>query len=111
MIVNLFVNACQATEGQLEKKIFIRAWSNEDTLFFSIQDNGSGIPENVQPYIFDEHYTTRKNGNGLGLSMVKRILESHSGTIEYKTSSSKGTIFTCSLPAIKDVVPEPLTCP
>ncbi|SLM32397.1 putative Response regulator receiver sensor signal transduction histidine kinase [Desulfamplus magnetovallimortis] len=102
VIVNLFINACQAIEGQEEKKIFIRAWAEDDRLYFSIKDNGPGIPEDILPHIFEEHYTTRKDGNGLGLSMVKKILKTHHGTVECITSKGDGAMFTCSLPAITD---------
>lgn len=100
VIVNLFINACQAVEGQQLKDITIKVWSNNDRIFFSISDNGPGIADNVLPHIFEEHYTTKKDGNGLGLSMVKKILESHKGTIKCLTAVGKGTNFTFSLPTI-----------
>lgn len=101
VIINLFINACQAVEGQALKRITIRAWSENERIFFSIQDNGPGIPAHVLPHIFEEHYTTRKEGNGLGLSMVQRILNGHSGTITCSTSGDGGTVFTLSLPVFK----------
>ena len=106
VIVNLFINACQAVERQKVKKITLRVWSNNDRLFFSIQDNGPGIPEEIFPFIFDEHYTTRKDGNGLGLSMVKKIMEAHNGTLECFSDPGDGTLFICSLPALKDSLNE-----
>ncbi|MBF0468516.1 MAG: response regulator [Desulfamplus sp.] len=98
VIINLFINACQAVEGQQNKRITIRAWSEKRRIFFSVQDNGPGIPEHVMPNIFKEHYTTRKDGNGLGLSMVQKILHSHNGTISCSTTAGEGTTFTLSLP-------------
>ncbi len=100
VIVNLFINACHAVEGQMKRDITIRLWSDTGRVFFSISDNGPGIPDNVLPHIFQEHYTTRKDGSGLGLSMVKKILESHNGTIECFTTIDKGTTFIISLPAV-----------
>lgn len=99
VIINLFINACQAVEGQKNKRITIRAWSKNEFIFFSIEDNGPGIPDNVLPHIFEERYTTHKEGNGLGLSMVQKILKNHNGTIDCSTTSGKGTVFTLSLPA------------
>jgi len=98
VIINLFINACQAVEGQEIKRITIRAWSESGHIFFSIQDNGPGIPDHALPHIFEEHYTTRKDGNGLGLSMVQRILKGHNGTITCSTAGNVGTIFTLALP-------------
>ena len=106
VIVNLFINACQAVDRQKEKKITLRAWSNKDQLFFSIQDNGPGIPKDILPLIFNEHYTTRKDGNGLGLSMAKKIMEAHDGTLECFSDPGDGTLFICSLPALKDSLNE-----
>ncbi len=101
VIVNLFINACQAVERQESRRISIRAWSDNCSICFSISDNGPGIPESVLPHIFDEHYTTRKDGNGLGLSMVQRILSCHNGTIACSTAIGEGTTFTMTLPAFQ----------
>lgn len=101
VIINLFINACQAVEGQSVKRITIRAWSENGRILFSIKDNGPGIPDHVLPHIFEEHYTTRKDGNGLGLSMVKKILNGHNGTIACSTALDGGTTFTLSLPVFE----------
>ncbi|MBF0204931.1 MAG: GHKL domain-containing protein, partial [Desulfamplus sp.] len=98
VFVNLFINACQAVERQEIKKVTIKAWSEKGCIVVSIHDNGHGIPEHVLPHIFDEHYTTKKEGNGLGLSMVKRIMHCHNGTISCSTAVGEGTTFTLSLP-------------
>ncbi|MBF0389159.1 MAG: hybrid sensor histidine kinase/response regulator [Desulfamplus sp.] len=100
VIVNLFINACQAVEGQESKRVNIRAWVKDSRVFFSISDNGPGIPDSVLPHIFDDHYTTRQDGNGIGLAMVKKILDNHKGTIECSTQIGIGTTFTISLPAV-----------
>ncbi|MBF0259350.1 MAG: hybrid sensor histidine kinase/response regulator [Desulfamplus sp.] len=101
VIINLFINACQAVDGQQIKRIAIRAWSEKGQIFFAIQDNGPGIPDHILPHIFEEHYTTRKDGNGLGLSMVRKILHNHNGTIECSTTAGEGTTFTLSLPVFE----------
>ncbi|MBF0377847.1 MAG: response regulator [Desulfamplus sp.] len=98
VIVNLFINACQAVESQKNGRITIRVWSENAQIFFSISDNGPGIPDHVLQHIFDEHYTTRKDGNGLGLSMAQKIINSHKGTIYCSTVVGEGSTFTFSLP-------------
>ncbi|MBF0573931.1 MAG: response regulator [Desulfamplus sp.] len=101
LVLNIFMNACQAVEANKKNgRIVIRAWSENERLFFSVNDNGPGIPANVLPHIFKEHYTTRKDGNGLGLGMVQKIINSHDGTIDCSTVIGEGTTFTISLPAI-----------
>lgn len=103
VIVNLFINACQAVEGQEDKRIHIRAWHEKQHLFFSIKDNGPGVSEALSSRIFDEHFTTRKDGDGLGLPMVKKIMASHGGTLEcISNADSGGALFVCSLPAVQE---------
>ncbi|MBF0413173.1 MAG: hybrid sensor histidine kinase/response regulator [Desulfamplus sp.] len=101
VIVNLFINACQSVERQNKRDITIKVWSDNRHIFFSINDNGPGIPDNVLPRIFEENYTTRKDGNGIGLSMAKKIVDSHNGTIECLTTIGKGTTFILSLPVFE----------
>lgn len=63
----------------------------------SITDNGSGIPEDVQAYIFDPFVTSKNNGSGLGLALVAKIVGEHGGVIECD-SQSKRTTFRVMLP-------------
>ena len=56
------------------------------------------IPKENLSKIFDPYFTTRPDGTGLGLSIVQKIIESHNGTIDVKSSDAEGTIFTISLP-------------
>ncbi|MBF0229460.1 MAG: response regulator [Desulfamplus sp.] len=100
LVLNIFMNACQAVEAKKNGRIIIRAWSENERLFFSINDNGDGIPDHILPHIFEEHYTTRKDGNGLGLAMVQKIVNSHNGTIDCSTAIGEGTTFTLSFPVV-----------
>ena len=71
----------------------------------SIADKGVGIPESDLPHIFEPFYRGREviaaqvHGNGLGLSLVKNIIDAHGGTIKVSSSPGKGSVFTLSLPA------------
>ena len=71
--------------------------NNDNNLLLKISDNGTGIPKDELPYIFDRFYRTDKSrnrqsgGSGLGLSIVKYLIESHNGTIKINSELSKGT--------------------
>ena len=98
VVVNLFTNARQALEATENPTITARLWWENDKILFSISDNGSGIPADIIDNIFDERFTTKETGTGLGLNMVKQILESHNGTVEVESVINEGTTFTVSLP-------------
>jgi two-component system cell cycle sensor histidine kinase/response regulator CckA len=66
----------------------------------SIEDNGSGIPEDILPMIFDPYFTTKAKGSGLGLASVHSIIIKHEGIIEVHSEQGTGTGFTIFLPAI-----------
>lgn len=70
-------------------------------IVIKVQDNGTGIPKDVQPKIFDPFFTTKKNGKGtgLGLSTVYGIIKNHGGVITVETPDHGGTLFTICLPA------------
>ena len=74
----------------------------DDNIIMIFSDNGIGLSENVIPKIFDKFYqgdtSHATKGNGLGLTMVKKIVELHSGTIKCESVLSKGTKFTITLP-------------
>ncbi|BCS96710.1 hypothetical protein DSLASN_23420 [Desulfoluna limicola] len=98
VIVNLFVNASQAVEAREEKKITLRLWREPPWVCFSIHDNGPGIPEHVLPHIFEERFTTKAGGTGLGLHMAKGIVEAHGGSLGVLTVEGEGTTFVMRLP-------------
>ena len=73
-----------------------------DQLFIvlRLKDNGVGILDEHKDKIFEPHFTTRKeSGSGLGLSIVKTIVDHHQGTIELESIVGEGTCFTISFPA------------
>jgi two-component system nitrogen regulation sensor histidine kinase GlnL len=67
-------------------------------LVVTIEDNGRGIPEDLQPHLFDPFVTTKIGGKGLGLALVAKIVRDHGGVIEF-TSETRRTAFTVMLPA------------
>jgi len=94
VFVNIIRNAIQALEEQKDGDIIVtlNALYSDREMQISISDNGPGIPADVQEKIFRPNFTTKSNGNGLGLAISKRIVEGSGGRIEFETSD-KGTTF------------------
>lgn len=93
---NIIQNALQAVrQGQLPKiKVTIK--KGDKTVKISFADNGIGISKAIQSKVFEPKFTTKTKGMGLGLGIVKNIIDSHNGQIEY-TTSEKGTTFVITL--------------
>ena len=67
--------------------------------FIALQDNGKGIETDMQEKIFEPFFTTRSSGTGLGLAVVKAVVEGHGGTIDIRSSDGQGTRVLICLPA------------
>ncbi len=102
IITNLVKNAIQSIPENQEKKSIVVTVKKIDTnVLISVKDNGVGIePENINR-IFEPKFTTKNSGMGLGLGIIKNIIENYKGTITFETSRNNGTIFTVMLPIIK----------
>jgi len=94
VFVNIIRNAIQALEGRIDADIIIvlNAMYSDTEVQVSISDNGPGIPAELQEKIFRPNFTTKSNGNGLGLAISKHIVEGTGGRISFETSE-KGTTF------------------
>lgn len=95
-LLNIFVNAVQAMPngGQL---IVTMEWE-KSWLIMHIDDTGIGIPSENLPKIFSPFFTTKEQGNGLGLAEVHKVIQEHQGSIEVKSEVGKGTQFTIKIP-------------
>lgn len=92
VLENLIKNAVDSMKGVGSISIYVT--DQTQFVYIDITDTGKGIPRNRQKTVFDPGYTTKKRGWGLGLSLVKRIIENyHSGKIFVKQSDSNGTTF------------------
>jgi signal transduction histidine kinase len=69
----------------------------------TVRDNGSGIPDEMISRIFTPNFTTKSSGMGLGLSIVKRYVESAGGKIWFTTGHDTGTVFTVEIPLLYTV--------
>ena len=75
-------------------------------LMISIEDNGQGIPDHLKPHLFDPFVTTKRNGTGLGLALVAKIIGDHGGIIECDSEPRK-TVFRVLLPLASQTKPHP----
>ncbi|MFH0866473.1 MAG: ATP-binding protein [Bacteroidota bacterium] len=94
---NLIKNSVQAVQ---EKNgiISIKLTENKESYIIEIADNGIGIPEEQKSKIFSPNFTTKTGGTGLGLAMVKSIVESYNGKIWFESNKNIGTAFYVELP-------------
>lgn len=100
--LNLIGNAIEATEGGRGRKPFVKIRTHmapDGHVAFSVMDNGMGIPDELHDQLFEPFFTTKeKKGTGLGLAVVKRIVEEHRGKIDFETEPGEGTTFHIHLP-------------
>ncbi len=94
---NLIKNAIQSIDEHKRGSVIITVKNISKSCQITIQDNGSGIPDELKNKIFTPNFTTKTTGMGLGLAMVKNIVENLNGTIGY-TTNLDGTIFIIELP-------------
>ncbi|MFY4773811.1 two-component system sensor histidine kinase NtrB [Metabacillus sp. RGM 3146] len=96
VFINLMRNSIQARKDiPLEINLSVKRENHK--ISFSFSDNGRGIPNEMLPHIFDPFFTTKDEGTGLGLSLSRKIIENHKGSMKVK-SSTNGTVFTLVFP-------------
>ncbi len=98
IVTNLITNANQATEEKEDPKIEVKVLSKKDKIIIEVSDNGKGIGRDVEHLIFEPKFTTKSSGMGLGLPMIKSIIEAYEGSINFTSEEGKGTTFTVILP-------------
>lgn len=98
VLFNLLINAIYASPPKSTIKMIVE--SNDQSVFITIEDEGTGIPKNIKQKIFEPFFSTKpiNDGCGLGLSVVHGIVKSHNGEILLKNNVPTGTIFTIKLP-------------
>jgi nitrogen fixation/metabolism regulation signal transduction histidine kinase len=95
---NLIKNAVQAISNPSEGLISIQISTEGNQYQVRVSDNGKGIPEAMQEKVFYPNFTTKSGGMGLGLALVKNIIENSGGSISFKSVETKGTTFFITLP-------------
>jgi len=115
LIMNLIINAVEAIKGEGEieitsQNVFLDKIDQPDISLFEsgkfieimIRDNGSGIDKSIIQYIFNDSFTTKskKKNSGIGLAIVKKIVDDNNGIIKVGSEKNKGTEFTLRFPAV-----------
>ncbi|EDY17972.1 multi-sensor signal transduction histidine kinase [Chthoniobacter flavus Ellin428] len=100
VLVNLFINATQAMNSNAsgDRAIDVETRTEAETVVVRIRDRGHGVPPDRLSHIFDPFFSTKADGLGMGLSICRRIIESHGGRIEARNHREIGAIFSFSLP-------------
>ena len=83
---------------------FGRSTEDERMARLVVEDDGGGIPVAVRQHIFEPFFTTKceEGGNGIGLTVVKRLTEEHGGSIRVKSEEGKGTVFMMDFPWVRN---------
>ena len=98
VVTNLVKNAIQAVPEVESPRILVSVAEVGDNVKISVADNGIGITDDFTDKIFEPKFTTKSSGMGLGLGMVKNIVETYNGHIDFTSQPGKGTVFTVIFP-------------
>jgi len=98
-VLNLLTNAVEACEDGCRVTVSARAEESENRLVITVQDTGPGIPPELTKRLFEPFFTTKgSHGTGLGLPLVKKVVEDHGGRVELESEPGQGTAFRMLIP-------------
>jgi two-component system, LuxR family, sensor kinase FixL len=101
VLINLMRNAVEAMRDSDRKELTVRTWnSGPHVLNITVADTGPGIPEEIAGQLFQPFVTTKAGGMGIGLSISRRIIESHGGELSVSRNEAGGATFDVSLPTL-----------
>ncbi len=102
ILVNLLRNGADATAGEDNGRVTLKASQTNDEVCLRIADNGPGVPEDLRERIFDPFFSTKASsgGMGLGLAISMRLAEDLGGSLSVRANTPKGAVFELSLPAL-----------
>lgn len=98
-LLNLATNAAQACGTGVDLCIEVRPAGN-DAVEIRVSDNGPGIDEGIQDKIFEPFFTTRSGGTGLGLAVVRAVVQGHRGDIQLQSKTGQGAAFLLKIPSL-----------
>jgi len=96
IVINLLSNSLKATETG--GYVHLKAGRSTSEVFMEVKDTGIGIKQEALPFIFERFYKVSEGGLGLGLTIVRELIEAHGGRIEVKSEFRKGSAFTVFIP-------------
>jgi nitrogen fixation/metabolism regulation signal transduction histidine kinase len=100
IINNLINNAIQACEEVEQPQIRVSLTKEKKSILLAVEDNGKGIPKDLHDRIFEPTFTTKTSGMGLGLSMVKSIVETYDGSVVFDSTPDALTRFELRFPSV-----------
>ena len=98
IITNVVSNASQATDENRDNIINVDVEQRQKRIIITVEDSGVGIPQDLYGRIFEPNFTSKSSGMGLGLTMVRKMVEDYKGEISVDSTVGKGTKFTILLP-------------
>ncbi len=104
ILLNIVINAVQSMRGQGK---LLMTLSSDDRLIILVEDSGQGMDAHVLANLFEKNFSTKETGFGIGLSLVKKLVQFHRGTIEVESFLSQGTSFRLYFPFYSELTPIP----
>jgi PAS domain S-box-containing protein len=101
VLVNILKNAQEAMLDSAAPSVYVTTRAEGETVILCIEDNGPGFPENLMSRLFEPYATNKPKGTGLGLPIVKKIVEEHRGVIEIRNLTPRGAGVCIKLPACR----------
>lgn len=98
-LINLVRNATEAVTAKGKGKVTLRTKRAVDRVVIEVEDDGTGIPADVLPRLFDPFFSTKEGGSGLGLALTQQIVKDHDGDLTVESTVGKGTVFRVAVPA------------
>lgn len=102
VVTNLVKNSTQALVNTPEPKIFVRVLTEGEDAIIRVSDNGVGISQANKELVFEPKFTTKSSGMGLGLAMVKNIVETYGGSINFTSEEGVETVFEVRFPKLTE---------
>ena len=98
VVNNLVQNSIHATKKVEHPEVAVSVAENTTHVEIQVKDNGKGITEELKNKVFEPRFTTKTSGMGLGLPMIKKIIESYEGSLSFVSEEGKGTLFKVLIP-------------
>jgi nitrogen fixation/metabolism regulation signal transduction histidine kinase len=98
VLTNLIKNAFQSIPENRIPEITVKIRQDVRRVYFSVIDNGNGVPDEIQSKIFTPQFSTKTSGSGLGLAITKKLIEEYNGSITFVSEEGNGSIFKFEIP-------------